>query len=660
MQLRKWIIPIVLVSGLIFVLSLRQLSDPDLGFHLKYGKWITENHQVPLTDLSTYTVPGHDYVDMHWLFQVILYSVFLLAGYPGISIFICLLALALSLMIMIRNRLAGVPLAVTCLSLLAGFLIIDPRIAPRPEMFSFIFLTGIVFILDSYALSQKNHLWLIPVIMLFWCNMHALFILGLVIFAVCFLSSWLHERKADMKALPWLAVSFLVCFINPYGFRGFSFPFELLTRFDPHNVYNQHIQEFMPFWAQPRFVTGDYLFMALVGLTLVLTAITLRARKVHEIVLLTVFALLAFGSIRNVPLFVLIALPVVSREVGELNKRVAFFWEKTEIVFFILLIIIPILLIPRLITNAYYAENNSFNKTGMGINPLHQPVGAAMFIRQHYPQTRILNSIGYGGWLSWALPQPVFIDGRLEVMQESLYGEITKSWNGGLPSLVSCYKPGLIIYNYLKYYPWTLQLKDMPGWRLVYLDEGAAIFTADTIQPEMPPVDLSSLPSKDILKARKPSWAWTMGFYLPAGDDLAGLQHKALFGLQMNAGIKGKRNPSDALAFFKTAGEKYKRGDYTGALACYDTAIALNPGHIKAWINRGILRASALKDFNGAIADFNHAIEADPRYGDAWLGRGTAWFYLHDLKAACNDWNRALSLGNVQASRLIGLHCNGK
>ena len=85
--------------------------------------------------------------------------------------------------------------------------------------------------------------------------------------------------------MTWLIISLLVCFINPYGIRGFSFPLELLTRFDPKNIYNQHIQEFMPFFSQSRFVTRDWLFLVLLGMAVLFSAVTWRKRKFHEIVL---------------------------------------------------------------------------------------------------------------------------------------------------------------------------------------------------------------------------------------------------------------------------------------------------------------------------------------------------------------------------------------
>jgi len=328
MSARKWIIPLILVSLLIFLLSLRQLSDPDLGFHLKYGRWIVDNHRIPVTDQSTYTVSGHSYTDLHWLFQVILYLVYRSTGYDTNQQAVCIVSLALAFLILLRNRIFQTPEPVTWILLLAGFLIIDPRITPRPEMFSFLFLTLVLLVLDLYTGLKKNHLFFLPIIMLFWCNMHALFILGLGVMAVYFICSWTVQRKPDRLLLKWTVISFLACFLNPYGINSFLFPFQLLSRFDPENIYNQHIREFMPFFKQPQFVLRDYLFLAMTGLTMVAAVINRRKTRRAEIILLVFFVILAFRSIRNIPLFVLVAIPVISRLVPETVKKVHRFVKK--------------------------------------------------------------------------------------------------------------------------------------------------------------------------------------------------------------------------------------------------------------------------------------------------------------------------------------------
>ena len=658
MPVHKWIWPLVLVAVLVFVLSLRQLSDPDLGFHLKYGKWIVTNHHVPVTDISTYTVTQHPYTDLHWLFQVVLYAVFRLTGYPGISLYVCLLSLLLFLLMLWRQQTFGIPLSITCIALLSAFLLIDPRIAPRPEMITFLFLTGTIFILDLHYDRRKNLLFILPVIMLVWCNMHALFVLGMVVMAVYFLSDLVNSRKPDKSMLTWIIISFLACLINPYGLKGFSLPIELLTRFDPQNIYNQHIQEFIPFFAQSHFVVRDYLFLSLSGITVLFILITFHNSKIHEIIILFLFAFIAFRSIRNIPLFVLVAIPVVSHKAYEISGKIRFRRKKAGLILYIMMIVIPLALIPRMLTNAWYISNNSFNKTGMGINASHQPLQASDFLLNNHLDGRILNSIGFGGWLSWTLPQPIFIDGRLEVMQEPIYEEVTESWRGGLPRMINKYHPQLIIYNYVKYYPWTFQLKELNDWRLIYADGLTAIFASNSYANEIPRFDLSGFSSSEKMSNHGTLINWLQGFYQKISQPSIDIFHMDMLRLQINSESKDYRQSEKALFSFNVANLKYSKGDFNGALAAYDTAIMHQPSYAKAYNNRGILKASALKDYLGAIADFTRAIELNPRYGDAYLGRGTVCFLMHNLQGACKDWGIAHSLGNIQAARLIELHCN--
>jgi len=639
-------------------MALRQLSDPDFGFHLKYGKWIVENHQIPSKDLSTYTVPGHEYVDLHWLFQVITYGVYKLTGYNGVSLFFCFITLLLSLLLIIRNRVGHIPLPITCFLLLFSFLLIDSRLAPRPEMFSFLFLTLVIFILDIYRDTHRTYLYLLPVIFLFWCNMHSLYILGLIVLATYLFSQLWYERKFDKTLLLWSGTALLVCFFNPFGIRGFAFPMELLSRFDPRNVYNQHIQEFMPFFARPRFVARDYIFLFSLALTLVLMILTWRRRRVHEIILIVVFAFLAINSIRNIPLFALVAFPVLSRSLSELKPRLSSPLKKTRLIFYIIMIILPIAVASRVLTNSWYIDNNSFNKTGMGVDDLHQPAEAAAFLVRNHLDGRILNSLGFGGWLSWTIPQPIFIDGRLEVMQDSLYREITSSWEGNLSKLIDQHKPVLIIYNYLKYYPWTFQLKEMPDWRLIYVDGIAVIFASRNYAPEIPAVNLSTIPSKEMASPPQNFVSWMKGFYRPTDYQSLDEMHKGLFRFQMSGSLIGKMNAGKAVIIFNRANEKYKSGNFKGAIIGYDSAITLYPEYAKAYNNRGIIRAFELKDYSRAKMDFDKALELSPEYADAWLNRGIVWFYLHNPEAACSDWNHARQLGNPRAARLIELHCN--
>jgi len=87
----KWHIPLTLTVVVVFILSLRLLSDPDLGFHLNAGKWIIENFSFPVKDTFTFTAIQNDYIDLHWLFQVFIFIVFKITSYNGLSILVAII-----------------------------------------------------------------------------------------------------------------------------------------------------------------------------------------------------------------------------------------------------------------------------------------------------------------------------------------------------------------------------------------------------------------------------------------------------------------------------------------------------------------------------------------------------------------------------------------
>lgn len=660
MSRNRWIFPLILIAILVFTLSLRQLSDPDLGFHLKYGEWIFTHHAVPSHDLSTWSVSEHEYIDQHWLFQLTLYLIYKVGGYVLLSLFVAVVSMTLLLMLVLRNAMFRVPMALGSMTILVLFLVIEQRVATRPEMFSFLFLTIIWFICELYFRKVRNLLPLLPVIMLIWCNMHALFITGIAVMAVFGLSYSVKRRKTDLTFAAWLIASVLITLLNPYGLKGLIFPFELLTRFSPSNIYHHHIQEFMPFLGQQSFFLRDYLFLLMIGMTLGYWVIRRRTLTLHETLLPLLFGLLAMAAIRNIPLFAISAALLVSQPGHAMVQLPAKLVKRCEQAAWVLLLILPLALIPRVLTNAYYIGNDSFNKSGMGLNLNHQPELAANFLLQNGLKGKIINSMGFGGWLSWRLPQPVYIDGRLEVVREALYSEVVRTWKGELSAVTEKYRPDLIVYNYLKYYPWTLQLKNMDGWRMIYADGVCAIFAERGYRDDIKEIDIRELPDRRLSSSRENRYGFLEGFYHPVDYSTLDSMHMTILRMQLENPYRKPSVKRDAVLYFNRGNDLYRQGDGAEAIRYYDSAIALNPYYARAFNNRGMVRAAVLKDYRAALGDFTRAIEIDSDYADAWTGRGSVHFYLQDQEAAIRDWTRAAALGSRQAASLLQQHGGGK
>lgn len=549
----RWTFPFVMVLLLTITLSVRMLSDPDLGTHLSGGRWITEHQTVPQNDFSTYTVSNHQYIDIYWIFQLLLYGVYSIGGYVALSLLVTALSLVLFCLLYYRNESDKLSTGIGLFVLMLGFLVIEPRLILRPELFTYIFIASLVFILDLYVSGGKNLLFILPVIMLVWCNMQGLFVLGLIIILVYVGGKLISDRKPDAKLGLFLLVSVLVCLVNPYFLKGFLFPFELFTRLEGENIFHQHIRELSSLTSLDKLFIKDILFLSYTVLCIVAVLVTIRKRKIHEWVLLMIFLYLAMISVRNIPLFVVISLPVLSRSLNDIRTGIS---DKLNVKWLIsgrrivwwLCVIIPVLLIPRLFTNAYYRANSSNSKTGLGIDIWYQPVRAAELIHKNSLHFRFINSLAFGGWLGWSLQEPVFIDGRLEVMQDAFYREVVDSWNGKLPGMINKYKPKLIVYNYLKYFPWTVQLKKMPEWKLIYLDGFSAVFAIDSLTGSRLNSNLlkSMLVSQDtsklgrerteaVLKKKFSSGVsiWFAGFYKPVNNQNEETLNKASMLLQL-------------------------------------------------------------------------------------------------------------------------------
>ena len=167
---------IVLIVAAAFLLGCQELFDSDVWWHVRSGQWIWANGRVPDRDPFTFTSSDRPWIDLHWLFQLIL------AGAHGIG------GAA-------RNDRAG------CVDVRGG----DPgwrersrsalaagrgrgvlaartgrdecAIQSGPEAFSLLAVAAYLSVLVR-ADRKPEALWLLPLVQVIWVNTHALFVSG--------------------------------------------------------------------------------------------------------------------------------------------------------------------------------------------------------------------------------------------------------------------------------------------------------------------------------------------------------------------------------------------------------------------------------------------------------------------------------------------------
>ena len=486
----RWFVPLVLAFCLCILLSFRQINDPDIGFHLRGGQWMTENMRFHATDVFTYTVNQNEYIAMYWLYQILLFAAFSLTGYSGLTFLNVLLLFFIFYLVLYRMKSAGVPVWLASLTLFSAVVAMEFRFLYRPEIITWCSMLLMLIVLDEYFFYRRNRLFWLPVIQVFWVNLHGLFILGWIIIAAYFISILIHKKVFDKTFLKWSIISVLVSFINPYFLRGIAFPFYLFTRLQGSNIFKMMITELNSPWAietmgsKSLFLTAPLHWSYLISATsLLLIIATFKRRKIHEYLLWAAFLFLSSTTVRNVPLFVIIAIQITAVSLVNIavwirqRLRKHGLFNKIKQISPVVVSLFIGLLCLRVMTNAYYLTNNRANNFGIGLDRHAHPAGAADFINDNRLQGRVLNDLNSGSWLIWQIPQPVFIDGRLEVMQETFFHEYLSSFaENGLHKILRKYNPQLVTFEYGSALNWRHQLADMPEWRIIYVDEKSVIY----------------------------------------------------------------------------------------------------------------------------------------------------------------------------------------
>ena len=102
-------------------------------------------------------------------------------------------------------------------------------------------------------------------------------------------------------------------------------------------------------------------------------------------------------------------------------------------------------------------------------------------------------------------------------------------------------------------------------------------------------------------------------------------------------------NPADAASHYERGLVRMKKGDFSGAIGDYTSAIRLDPGQAKAYYNRGVIRRYQ-GDLPRAMADFNSAIRIRPDYPEVYAHRGLLHRDRQARDKAVEDLRHALRI----------------
>ncbi len=408
------------------IAAIQPVTDPDFWWHITTGNWILSHHAVPRHDLYTFTVFDHRWITHEWLSEVLLSVLYAAGRLPLVSLVLGAVTAAGFLLVYLSID-RRVNFVIAGLTLVLGVAVANPIWGPRIQMITFA-LSALTYLwVKRFCEGNSRALYLLPAVMLIWVNLHAGFVLGYAIFGVALLVEGLRYLIRSPGAMPAarlramaviLAASVAVAIVNPNGWDIYLYP--LQTGGSPQQ------QRLIVEWFSPNFQLSQiWAFEAMIFLIIGGLALSRRIEP-RQFLLLLLGLGLALHSVRNLSLFMLVAVPALADYAQQARDRLSLHWRrrapKTTPVTFALNLVM-ILLVLAIVAVA--SLPSLVQRVDGKLVARDFPIKAADFLVQHPAPGHMLNVYGWGGYLIFRLygqtpAQPVFIFGDAALAGDQL------------------------------------------------------------------------------------------------------------------------------------------------------------------------------------------------------------------------------------------------
>ncbi|MFH1745213.1 MAG: hypothetical protein ABH881_03545, partial [bacterium] len=407
--------------------------DPDFGWHLAAGQQVINEKTVPTTNLENFTIYGAEWVDHEWLADAGAYAIYNKFGYAMLTIIFALIMILTLILLNIftqnffvknKNSLSSIIYIMVWQSF--GVLAMSPHLGIRMQEITILNLLLLFIILYSAYKTEKikTLFWLLP-LFFFWANLHAGFLIGLVILFSFVGLEIIKKIFAKLNILTpldykdlliYITVAFLsagATLFTPYGIKLYSF----LAGYS-NNFYLSYISEWLSFYRCPIIYTQIFYFAIFTGLVIIWLFIGQRAREKNKFNLFLfiwaiIFLFLAMKSRRHFPLFFVSSFPFIifflNHEIGRpLNFKSSKLKKFLIVYVFACLLTVSVyFLLDAKWTDDPWLENKTCRE---------YPCEAINFLKNDpkYLSEKMFNFYGWGGYLTWNWPEKkLFIDGRM-------------------------------------------------------------------------------------------------------------------------------------------------------------------------------------------------------------------------------------------------------
>jgi hypothetical protein len=471
------------------------ITDSDIFWHLAAGREMIARKHFIYTDPFAYTLASPRWIDLHWLFQLLMYGLYSAGGERMLILFKMFMVSGVAALLCLTHRSSRY---VFFSAVFSSFLFYEVRylIDIRPVLITMFCMAAYLFLFENAR--QKNQaafLWLCIPLQIIWTNSQGLYAVGLFIIGAYWMESvalfFRHKNNNAAMETVLLLLCTASCLINPYGLAGVRLPFELFSRITPtaNNIYSMNISENVPLFSLTGFET---VYRTAVIVTAIIASllfiINWKKIRIAQVILFIGFLLLALSAVRNVLLYIIIVIPIIGYHAASLDiwSRLMTLPLKYRRFFsFAGYLVVLTMLIVLLFRHATIVAACPPHRT---LSPFRFPEKITEYIIRNPIPGNMFNDIRYGGYLMWHLypEKKVFIDTRLVIRPPEFFAEylaisdhpelfaaVAKKFN-----ITYAIVPSALFTRHLKLIQWLYNSDD---WHIAFTDGASVIFVRNDI-----------------------------------------------------------------------------------------------------------------------------------------------------------------------------------
>lgn len=481
---------LTVIMGVFAFLNTHPIRPNDFWWQLTAGREILTTHQIPFTDIYSYTEYGSPYPAYHmfWLMEVCYYWLFEKGG-VALIVFSHTIVITLAyilLLLICRQLTQNWRLAAfsTLFAVLLG--ISDWNVRPQ----AIAFLIGGLFLMGIYEYRRKAQTgWLavFPLGMVIWINSHGTFPLGFAMLGIWFLDEfrkgWIDHKSQKVKiafrpalvVLATLLVSLLAIFANPLRLGILDYIATMTN--------NSVIQNLVPEWAPPTLFTFDgSIFWAGFGICLLMMGLSIRRLTFFQIATFVLASGLAIRTSRGIIWFGILMTPVFAVLVNNLiqsrgtEKVINNLKQRSWMNF----IFASFMIILGFISLPWFKSYLPLPEKKAGLISSETPVAGTNYLINHHLPAPVFNDLAFGSYLIWA-GQPgyrVFVDPRLELYPWDVwrvYSAVSQA-DQGWEEYLRQYKVQTLFLSPSDQAGLIQAASQSKNWREVYQDTQSVLF----------------------------------------------------------------------------------------------------------------------------------------------------------------------------------------